>query len=280
LLTLDPDRVKTVAFVCIKPKHGKMYPKATAFFVAHQGSATANDKMTLKLQMYVVTAKHVLEGIREETGLDTVFLTYNGPNGKEHTEIPLSNWNLSPDDASEYVDVAVARFNYGNSGASGQKYPDPAYVRCWMDNNLVTISAAERSEIGLGSPVGLAGLFVHHHGASRNTPIVRTGNIAAMPGEPVLTRKGFITVFLIEVRSTGGLSGSPVFADAIGGIGVIGLVHGHFDQRESDPDASVKDIDSSFQQEKINAGIAMVVPADRIREALKPLIALDFYSGR
>ena len=90
-------------------------------------------------------------------------------------------------------------------------------------------------KIRVGSPVGLTGLFVHHHGSSRNIPIVRSGNIAAMTDEPVSTRRGLMTAFLVEVRSIGGLSGSPVFAEGVAETGVIGLVHGHFDQRDNDP---------------------------------------------
>ena len=69
-LRIDPERMKTVAFVCIKLHDGTMQPKGTAFFVAH--------KHKQKVQIYAVTAKHVLEGIREKTGLQTVFLSFNG----------------------------------------------------------------------------------------------------------------------------------------------------------------------------------------------------------
>ncbi len=45
-------------------------------------------------------------------------------------------------------------------------------------------------------------------------PIVRHGAIAAMPGEPLYDRKTGLSFrgYLLEVRSTGGLSGSPVVA--------------------------------------------------------------------
>jgi hypothetical protein len=49
------------------------------------------------------------------------------------------------------------------------------------------------------------GLFSEHQGAERNIPIVRVGNIAAMPEEPVLTTSwGAIDAYLIEARSIGG----------------------------------------------------------------------------
>ena len=44
-----------------------------------------------------------------------------------------------------------------------------------------------------------------------NLPIVRLGAIAAMPGEYIKTDWGCLRAYLIEARSIGGLSGSPVF---------------------------------------------------------------------
>jgi hypothetical protein len=49
------------------------------------------------------------------------------------------------------------------------------------------------------------------HGRQRNIPIVRIGNVASMPHEPVATKnRGAIEAYLVEARSVGGLSGSPV----------------------------------------------------------------------
>jgi hypothetical protein len=254
--------VKTVAFVCIKCVDGTMVPKGTAFFVG--------ERKSFKFCMYVVTAKHILDEIRLKTALDEVYVTYNGPSGKEETKISLSQWVFHPGHSLEKVDVAVARFK------SKAPFTNPEHVLCWMMENLITISAVKRIGIGVGYEVGLAGLFVHHQGLNRNIPIVRSGNIAAMPEEPVSTRIGPITALLVEIRSVGGLSGSPVFTETAEGVWLIGLVHGHFGQRASDLDISVEDSNPSFQEESINAGIAIVVPADRIRETLKPLIDVDF----
>lgn len=100
-----------------------------------------------------------------------------------------------------------------------------------------------------------------------------------MPEEKVATRKfGEIDAYLVEARSIGGLSGSPVFVmlgphSRVDGnacfvnratIGLLGLMHGHFDLPEPLEDA-VRD---DFSQESVNVGIAIVVPAERIRELL------------
>jgi hypothetical protein len=57
----------------------------------------------------------------------------------------------------------------------------------------------------------------------------------------------------------------------------MGLVHGHFDQRSTDPDIHTADSES-IAEERINAGIAIVVPANSIRETLVPLIEADLPS--
>jgi hypothetical protein len=54
---------------------------------------------------------------------------------------------------------------------------------------------------------------VQRAGSTRNIPIVRTGVIAAMPAidEPFVRKGEEYHAYLAEMRSIGGLSGSPVF---------------------------------------------------------------------
>jgi hypothetical protein len=88
-----------------------------------------------------------------------------------------------------------------------------------------------------------------------------------MPEEPVDTAIGPSPVYLVEVRSIGGLSGSPVFllsgAERLMPDGrvvvqhdhkvwLLGVVHGHFDEVW----------DTAFGRERLNEGITMVTPAD------------------
>jgi hypothetical protein len=125
--------------------------------------------------------------------------------------------------------------------------------------------------------VFIAGLFIERLGESRNIPIVRIGNIAAIAGEPIKTPfADKVVVHLIESRSIGGLSGSPVFVHlgqirkvgdrilfSTGGGGVFylfGLIHGHWDEG--------KTILKTILKENVNMGIAMVVPMEKILEVL------------
>jgi hypothetical protein len=134
----------------------------------------------------------------------------------------------------------------------------------------------QEQEIGIGNEVAFAGLFVNHHGKKRNEPIVRFGTISAMPAEPVATKVGDIEAYLIESRSVGGLSGSPVFVDvgmfkganqdgprqyrtAGPGMYLIGVMHGHWRA----PLEDVK-VDDGISTEYVNMGIAVVTPIDEL----------------
>src|SRR5262249_36103745 len=72
-------------------------------------------------------------------------------------------------------------------------------------------------DIGPGDPAYAIGRFVNFEGRQRNTPTVRFGQIAQMPFEKITCDGMEQESFLVEIRSLGGYSGSPVFVflDAI-----------------------------------------------------------------
>ncbi len=98
-----------------------------------------------------------------------------------------------------------------------------------------------------------------------------------MPEEPVQTKAlGAIDAYLVEARSIGGLSGSPVFVHLSGvrrgsltlgqePIYWLGLMHGHFDLERLETDVVESDI---LMDIKVNMGIAIVVPVSKILEVL------------
>ena len=96
-----------------------------------------------------------------------------------------------------------------------------------------------------------------------------------MPDEPIYVKivegeiEGNSLAFLIEARSTGGLSGSPVFVFKDTSIYLLGLMHGHWDLKVGSI-VDTLEIDAVNQQaERVNMGIANVVPAQFIRETLE-----------
>jgi hypothetical protein len=137
-------------------------------------------------------------------------------------------------------------------------------------NTFLTGEIIQQKEIGVGDEVFVTGLFAHAAGSQRNLPIVRTGNIAMMPDEVIPTDSGNIEAYLIEARSIGGLSGSPVFvrqtvALGIGGFYLLGLMHGHW---EIPTDRKNDSLMGNDLHGKVNMGIAIVIPAKKILEVL------------
>jgi hypothetical protein len=141
-----------------------------------------------------------------------------------------------------------------------------------------------RWDIGVGDDVIFPGLFVHHGGTSRNLPIIRTGTIALMSDEVVTKEAGPITAYLIEARSIGGHSGSPVFVNMLAprhyrakspgplpapgerrDYYLLGQIRGHLRARDSGEYAT-----STHPSEDlwVNSGIAMVTPAQDIWDTL------------
>lgn len=184
----------------------------------------------------------------------------------------MKAWHEHPSDSS--VDISVCKFSL-----TGERFD---YLKL-LETMVATDEIIKKESIGLGDEVFVTGLFVSHFGKFRNTPIVRVGNIASMPDEKVDTKDfGSIEAYLIEVRSIGGLSGSPVFVHLglvrhidgqvkfaqkvpVGGIFyLLGVMHGHWDRDENTIDGLAQDIDGGW----VNMGIGIVVPATKILEIL------------
>jgi hypothetical protein len=81
------------------------------------------------------------------------------------------------------------------------------------DNPMfLTAETMKEVRIGLGDEVFMVGRLIDHEGRQKNSPTVRFGQIAMMPGEPIhMSGDRFQECFLADVRSLGGLTGSPVF---------------------------------------------------------------------
>jgi hypothetical protein len=153
----------------------------------------------------------------------------------------------------------------------------------------------KQEAIDIGNDVFFVGLFKMNAGKKKNIPIVRVGNIAAMPEEPIKmnTTRGVRTAdaYLVEARSMGGVSGSPAFValPAVSGHGIeeadkqnmvrlrpelefyfMGIVQGHYDEKiNTADDAADQDIvDKSVATGIVNVGIGIVVPADKILEVI------------
>lgn len=136
-------------------------------------------------------------------------------------------------------------------------------------DTFATKSFIETQHVNENDEVLFTGLFTGFVGALKNYPIVRHGHLALIPGEDVVLDKTQpdkkTQIYLAEVTSFGGNSGSPVFL-RIGvmreGVNInlnlsynyylLGVMKGYF------PDQTANQ----------NSGIAIIVPSEKIDEIL------------
>jgi hypothetical protein len=222
---------------------------------------------------YLVTAKHVIDRIREKASDGRVYVRVNVI-GQSFEEVSTNviDWWFHPTDSS--TDIAVTIW------PSEDRFDQLSYPIC---QSAATPEVIGQLGIGVGDEVFLVGLFHMHHGKKRNIPIIRLGNIAAMPEEPVeLGHGSSMDAYLVEMRSIGGLSGSPVFIPVGGRAGsqfvrsgtkrgehhsfyLLGLMHGHWNTELPAIDEST----SETSGEPLNTGIGIVVPVTKILETIR-----------
>jgi hypothetical protein len=268
---------KCVVFLCSRLPSGAIVMRGTGFLVGvHLGG-------TGQMIGYIVTAKHVADLIEgTECGV-----RINLPSGAAETFWIGADmqWCRHPSEPDS-VDAAVMPFPFRTD----------ADFRALDYDMFLTDDIIAKADIGPGDQVVTTGLFLPLQ-ISRNEPIVRTGNVAVMPRDRVPRIKIGANVveaevYLVEVRSVGGLSGSPVFvtptirlahpfvtADAsgkedarcfiLGGtrLYLMGLMHGHWTIEPAEHDRY--DFATSTDPIKsIAVGIAVVVPAKKIAEII------------
>ena len=265
-----PDNVrKCVAFLAAKKTDGEFIFAGSAFWIGE----SRQDGSGIADPVYLVTARHVIDALANR-GATEIYVRVNLTEGTASwIETKLADWSFHPEDQS--IDIAVTRMGI-----------PPVCDHLVLPYDLCVSDEVLRNHgVDLGDEVFVTGLFRHHHGSRRNIPIVRVGNLAAMTEERVQTKSfGLMRALLIECRSIGGLSGSPVFLNlgitrlidgqlkhATGGQPIfflLGVIHGHYDadaDRIDDTDAEVRDLIGGG---RINTGIAIVTPIQCVREAI------------
>lgn len=149
---------------------------------------------------------------------------------------------------------------------------------------LTHAQALEARYVGIGDECMMLGLFAPHPGTAKNRPVARFGNVSAVSGEPVFVKaRGFKQeCFLVEMRSHGGFSGSPVFllpslslrstppSYDIERDETLGICCGHMEEPTRKvsvphPCAPGESLELTVGD---NAGMALVVPAWKIQEVL------------
>jgi hypothetical protein len=271
-----PDEVlKSVVFIGKKVRD-KIHYGGTGFLLWLR---EVEDGRTFKFG-YLVTANHVAEQLSS----DVFYVRVNLKKEQTSMDIPL-NWEPGNE-------VIWYRHSTGNHAdvAITPVHPQPEFDVLMLPVEETLLSDEKRTTlgIGVGDEVFMVGLFSYVKGKSQSTPIVRVGNIAMFPNERVQVKTPKnqtleVDGFLVEARSIGAGSGSPVFArqtiyilnsfhkwgtnifEPVCGtafsLNLIGLVCAHWQITPSE----IIDVEPT---QNVNVGIAVVIPAQKILDIL------------
>lgn len=193
----------------LNPKTHNPTPYGTGFFVGVKNDTGSGSEKAI--YAYLVTAKHIT---KDEHGNDfrRIYLRLNSrENDTKLVPVDLYFQNgqravYIHQDAS--VDIAVIPI------APSMVLFDFKVI---PDDMLSTKATFDEFNIGEGSDVFFEGLFATYYGEHQNVPIFRFGRMAMFPDEsvPWIDYEGqpqqHARVYLIEIQSYGGNSGSPVF---------------------------------------------------------------------
>jgi hypothetical protein len=258
-----PDYIKsTVCFLCVESQ-GKTVYGGTGFFVTLE--SIKHPELAFS---YLVTAKHCVLKAYERFG--HLKARSNRKDGLRPAlvELDKNQWAY-PEDPG--VDIAVMPVNI-----------NPIIdALCLPSENFATDKSIEKFGIGIGDDTMTVGLFTQRYGKKLNIPIVRSGIIAAMPEEILYDNRtgAEFHAYLIETRSIGGLSGSPVFASVpphrslgfnkerpFDGYSVpIGVIRSHWEIEMSLDDS----LDGFVNEGKLNMGIAAVTPIQELTKLIE-----------
>jgi hypothetical protein len=276
--------LKSAVFLGLDAESGKRY-LGTGYFVVYS--------MPERAFMFLLTAAHVAEQL---DGFDFYIRANHRRRGVVELiqKCDTALWWYHPTER-KCVDVA-AMLLATTDVLELDVNPIPVQM-------FASESTIKEKNLGIGDEVFMAGLFTNAKGTSKHIPIIRIGNVAMMPEEKIFYPSKekpdqWLYANLLESRSTGGLSGSPVFIretvrletfsrggtmrrasareesgepSEMAGLGrfhFFGSMVGHWQ-------IAVPSGMSLPQLEAVNMGIAPMVPAHKILEVLQQPELLD-----
>lgn len=257
-----PDKLKNnVVFIMVREKQGAALTfVGLGFFVSIPFSSEPE-----KVFIYFVTARRVLMDVQARSADGYVYVRMNTRDGKVDTpRVRIEHWLQHESDPS--VDAVVAPWAPDRRRYAFTTLPSGHFL-------------GAGAGLGVGDEVVLAELGVNPSGKQRNLPMMRSGQIAALPTGPLVTQKaGQVAAYLVEANSSSGFVGYPVYVNVNQGAGrnggtamigyrLLGLMNGPWQLPgvERHPDMG-------FAQQNIghlramSQGLSVVVPAFKIAE--------------
>lgn len=232
----------------------------TGFFIGYP----SRDADVESVYGYLVTCKHLIDGLDGHE----IVVRLNKQDGTSTTKkLGDVRWYYHED---KTVDLAICPVSL----------PTPGYKVAYIDSARFVIDRKAcvdglAMEIGHGDEVSMVGLFANLHGKEQNQPLVRSGAIAMLPAEPIPTTQGPVRGVLVEVRSIGGLSGSPVFVlqqnNNTFRACLLGVAKCHWEvPMRGTLKGGENDVEFNMElRDGINMGLAVVIPASQILDVLE-----------
>lgn len=272
---VDSNDLKSVAFIFeerLVDGAKRKVPIGTAFFVEIIESPDLS-------WYYLVAARHVIEDPESE-------VLHVRVNKKEDVG-GITEWATAKSDwfIHEDADVAAIPFDPHERAKEGFDiiaWPLDRFVGADYRLYMPPFDKGGGLPVSVGGEVFIVSLFIQHAGRERNLPIARFGHIARMPARVTIKRwRGStpveVVAYLVECHSWGGHSGAPVVwlhpvtRSAPGGYilghvrALLGLVSAHWNIPVK---AQTKGDILGRIETDVNAGIAIVTPAEAIRQLL------------
>ena len=209
----NEEAMDIVCFICVE----KQQPDGTSLRVPHATAFLTVIKGSPHWTGYVVTAKHNLEA----AGNQPLYLRFNSEARLPDVETYRDEW-FRHDDA----DVAIIRIQW-RSGAhrlqqvAPEQFIGADYQLRVLDMRnagiiqLPGVFSVSNMQIQTGNDVSIIGLFAQHYGRSKNLSSCPSWNnrTHAFRAHRVQASDGTYNMapgYLVEFRSWGGTSGSPV----------------------------------------------------------------------
>jgi hypothetical protein len=166
----------------------------TAFLLDVRGvEPTDWGDYTNSQSLYVVTAAHVVK----DRGTRVLRVNDKRGDGWEPYPVDAEKWILDEENDLAVLPVERTFLDYD--------------VDCFPAERIITEPLFDEEGFGPGDDVVMVGRFREYGGTARNYPSVRFGNISNLPHEDIKLEHSNRPAFLVEMRSRGGFSGSPVY---------------------------------------------------------------------
>jgi hypothetical protein len=276
----ETEILKTIVFITVEARKpgrlGRSVPyNGTGFLVSVPDNRIPRIPKD-RTNVYLVTNRHVAQGIDncEQLLIDKMYVTLNlkdpiNGNRAEQLRLELSpeiHWYFPQDKA---IDLAVMPV-----------YVSDKYDFRYIDlDQFLTSEILERKNVVPGDRVLTGGFYSGYAGLHEIQPIMREGILAMVPDGPMTTTlcaPG--KVYLADLHVIPGNSGSPIFVIptlglgagvGLGGVpntfGLLGVVSGYMGESEN---FTLRASTTWTGALNANSGIAMVMPAQQLRDLL------------